>query len=659
MTCATAVSICLTPLGVASATAEPPPTPAAEFTAPTCPGTTEHDPTDAAGPVADLTEVFGRRLDAYNEGRVVPLYDYFGDSQGAFPPLCGVRYDATVAGPVSQWMFCTDIKYLACGGVDALGNIIEEDRANTYPVDPMEDLPTNPKLDADQEKLISYLVQQGHSYAGVGAYSLGGVDRATADLGSDERRALQTLIWCISDPDVAANVPDFAATCAANMDAAEQARLLTMIPDVAVLQLQFVGDLPDLEVGATARFRITTNVYNQPIQLVATPAGPVSVRVCSGDATLAGTTLTVAGDDPQATSDIEVCVTTTESGTVSLNASAQPPSTQHILWAQSPTRGPHGQPCQVFANFSREHQVTTSTRAQVRFVAGPKAAPRLRTRVTDAHVRPGATLRDRVQINALATPYQGIATARLYGPYSTKPGAADCRKRDLVATVRFNARNGTMRTPGVKVSETGYYTWVASLSGDRLNEPASHRCGLASETTLVQKRQVRHTIAINSGFEGRLPTTALMRVAHPSRLTFEAAGVAASVMPVGMVGHSMAMPGSTHRLGRLTRTAAPGDKIGTAVIAGHISDDHNVPGAMWGLKRASRGDVFSYTQPSGATQRYRVVSVRSYVRGRLPQRMFNTGGRPRVALVTCSGIKVTGRHFHYTRNLVVMGVPIG
>ena len=244
------------------------------------------------------------------------------------------------------------------------------------------------------------------------------------------------------------------------------------------------------------------------------------------------------------------------------------------------------------------------------------------------------------------------------GPYAVTPGAANCRRRDLVDTVRFTARNGTVTTPGVKVAETGYYTWVASLGGDRLNRPASHRCGLAAETTLVQKRMVQHPIVINSGFAGRLPGASLGRAARPAKVTFKAAGVAAPVSRVGLVGRVMAMPTSTSVLGLLSRTATPGDKIGTAVVAGHVSDDHNVPGAMWGLKRAAKGDAFSYTAPDGSTLRYRVASVKAYRRGHLPLSLFDTGGRARLALVTCSGIEVSGRHFHYTKNLVVIGIPL-
>lgn len=92
-----------------SAVDTPEPPVDAPFTAPTCAGDTFEDPTNNAGfAVVDLTHVFGARLDTYNAGSPVPLYDAFGgsvlldeddqvvvDGSGdfypAYPPLCATR----------------------------------------------------------------------------------------------------------------------------------------------------------------------------------------------------------------------------------------------------------------------------------------------------------------------------------------------------------------------------------------------------------------------------------------------------------------------------------------------------------------------------------------------------------------------------------------
>ena len=74
------------------------------FDAPLCVATTDDDPSEARGPIENLRSVFGDRLNAYNEGEVVPLYDTFGANDehalnGGYPPVCGTRYDGTVGVP--------------------------------------------------------------------------------------------------------------------------------------------------------------------------------------------------------------------------------------------------------------------------------------------------------------------------------------------------------------------------------------------------------------------------------------------------------------------------------------------------------------------------------------------------------------------------------
>ena len=144
-----------------------------------------------------------------------------------------------------------------------------------------------------------------------------------------------------------------------------------------------------------------------------------------------------------------------------------------------------------------------------------------------------------------------------------------------------------------------------------------------------------------------------------SRLRFRGIGVNAVVSPTSIVRHQMVLPHNTHRLALLDRTATPGDAIGTTVIAGHVSNDHNVPGALWTLRKARVGQVVDYIGGDGAIHRYRVTGHRLFRRGHLPRSVFATTGAPRLALITCARIKVSaGGRFHYTRNLVVFAKQI-
>lgn len=362
----------------------PSPTVAAEFKAPRCAGTTTSDPAAGDGAVDNLLRVFGGRLAAYNAGGVVPLYDSFGFNVGAYPPLCGVRYVASVGGPVSEWMFCTDLKSHVCGETDADGNLVE----GTTPVDPFKKLPTNPKLSPSQEKVIAYLVQHGHSYDGVGNQSWGGVTSAVANETSNKRAALQSLIWCVSDTPPAGS--DLETTCANSMDAAEQARILALVPGNPTVTLDFDTSGSALAVGDTAKFKLTTNLFDQSITVAQTGTATAPLTVCEGTATLVDGTLTVAGNGSAAARSITLCAKATTSGGTNVAASATPASTTHIGWNQSPTVV-DGKACQVFAAFYSDQQADVSDSAIATFAAAPVVTPTTPTPTTPTATTPTAT----------------------------------------------------------------------------------------------------------------------------------------------------------------------------------------------------------------------------------------------------------------------------
>lgn len=111
-----------------------PPAPGA-FEAQLCEGSMGNpDPriNEAGAVVSNAALVIGERLDAYNQGRIVPLYDAWGTTIlmqadtgtppnaagvvqidpnydfAAYPPICGTRYEPSAGGAISEWMFCTD-----------------------------------------------------------------------------------------------------------------------------------------------------------------------------------------------------------------------------------------------------------------------------------------------------------------------------------------------------------------------------------------------------------------------------------------------------------------------------------------------------------------------------------------------------------------------
>ena len=99
-----------------------------------------------------------------------------------------------------------------------------------------------------------------------------------------------------------------------------------------------------------------------------------------------------------------------------------------------------------------------------------------------------ATLSD-VTTDPVAT---GTIEFKVYGPFDTKELAqteTSCTVGMLVGggpyTVTVDGA-GEYTSPDVKVTETGYYVWVASYSGDDNNESATHPCGQVEETSVVK-----------------------------------------------------------------------------------------------------------------------------------------------------------------------------
>lgn len=340
------------------------------FTADACPGSTQFDPVAAGGSVPDLTLVFGQRLAEYNNGQIVPLYDAYGRNElDGYPAVCGVRFVAGV-GAVSEWMFCTDYFSHVCSGVDGGGNLLN---INGDPIAGMDPLTGNPKIaGTPAERIVAYLVNAVHSYAGVGYFDFGTATEARADGTSDERAALQVLIWCLSDPPAPGAVGtegERAATCANNMSPTEQTRILALIPSAPTVSLALTAPSTSLPVGDTATFSLTTNLFNQPISLVTSGTDPV--QVISGPATIVGSTVTVAGTDPTVPVTVILAIVGSSTGGVIVDASAQPPSVTNLGWNQSPGLGRDNVPCQIFAAHYQEAQLQVSGRAAVTFTALP------------------------------------------------------------------------------------------------------------------------------------------------------------------------------------------------------------------------------------------------------------------------------------------------
>lgn len=284
----------------------------------------------------------------------------------------------------------------------------------------------------------------------------------------------------------------------------------------------------------------------------------------------------------------------------------------------------------------------------------PEVAVTVNTKASLKRAETGSSLYDQVRVQGLGAGQTAPATATLYGPYANKRSMT-CAPASAVRTVSLTATSDWVDSPKVKVDKPGYYVWVASVAATESTLAGTHDCALASETTLVH-RPAYQAVRIETGYDGYddFPERALPLVLKMAKLHINA-----PMQSVGAANGEMKVPGSTRQLGWLNLSAAIDDLIGTTVVAGHVSDNHDSPGALWNLRKARKGQVFKVEQ-GGKTLRFKVKRINTYQRGKaLPSKYFDVSGKHKLVVVSCSDKTVySNGRFHYRKNLVVTLVPI-
>ncbi|MCK2037901.1 hypothetical protein KZC51_17365 [Microbacterium sp. SSW1-49] len=311
----------------------------------------------------DLTMVFGQRLVDYNDGRMVFLYDSgytISDDHVPGTPMCGVRYVEGV-GPVSDWSYCTDFHSLYCNVTDENGNLTQDGEI----VPPLEDLDSNPRLTADQERLVRYLLT-----AEIGVIR-NGEDVVTSNDSEITRNARQRAVWCVTEQ--YDDIPFLAQFCGDNFPPERLAEILAGLPadpvDNPVLEL--AGAEGSVVAGETTQVKVTTNITAVPIQISAPGA---TVTVCESSAAQATYTngeLQLSTPNGEQAS-VELCITWPEAGPQTVTASADDvrPAREQLHWVQSPGLV-GGEPCQVFSSLNS----TASTGVEAALGVAVSAAP--------------------------------------------------------------------------------------------------------------------------------------------------------------------------------------------------------------------------------------------------------------------------------------------
>ncbi|SDF68698.1 Sortase (surface protein transpeptidase) [Blastococcus aurantiacus] len=143
----------------------------------------------------------------------------------------------------------------------------------------------------------------------------------------------------------------------------------------------------------------------------------------------------------------------------------------------------------------------------------------------------------------------------------------------------------------------------------------------------------------------------------PTRISAPSLGVDAPVDAVGIAADGqMELPEDVSSVGWYRFGPVPGT-AGSAVLAGHVDDRVQGPGALYPLKDAAVGDEVVVTDAAGALTRWRVVSREVITKQALPvERIFARDGAPRLTLITCGG-PFLPEYRSYRDNVVVVAEP--
>ena len=303
-----------------------------------------------------------------------------------------------------------------------------------------------------------------------------------------------------------------------------------------------------------------------------------------------------------------------------------------------------------------------------------KATPKVTTVVSNAVVRPGGAIFDRLTVTGLGSTPATIEL-ELFGPYAAR---ADI---DCAGTPRWKGTvnatgDGTFTSERVAVKRAGFYVFRERIAGSELLAAEQGECQVESETSLAapailggrgdRVSEVRvdaagRTAASRAGTAGRVGTAGrahAAQTARPSRVRLARLGIDAAVSAIGidLESGALGIPENIKRVGWWRDGAAPGDAQGTVLLAGHVDSAKAGAGALYALKSARRGDTIT-VDANGRTRRYRVTATRRVAKDKLPTSIYTRTGGPKLVVVTCGG-PFDSRSGHYRDNIIVTAVPV-
>ena len=293
-------------------------------------------------------------------------------------------------------------------------------------------------------------------------------------------------------------------------------------------------------------------------------------------------------------------------------------------------------------------QTACADTAETTFV---HATPAVETLVSNAVVRPGSSITDRIKVTGLGSTPATVGV-ELFGPFASRD-ATSCDGTPAYSGKLAVKGDGVVSSAAVKLRTVGFYTFREKIAGSPLVDEVTTDCADVAETSLAAP-----LIITGRGDVATETKVAAGAGAVPKRVRIASLGIDAPVTPVGIdMAHGvLGVPEDIQRTGWWKDGQSPGATTGSILIAGHVDSAKAGAGAFFRLVQVRKGDIVEITAADGKTFRYRVTTTRRMLKANLPLDIWSQTGPARLTLVTCGGPfdSSIGR---YRDNIVVTAVP--
>jgi hypothetical protein len=287
-----------------------------------------------------------------------------------------------------------------------------------------------------------------------------------------------------------------------------------------------------------------------------------------------------------------------------------------------------------------------------------RAAPVVKTLVSDAVVSPGTTIADHLTVSGLG---QTAATVEveLFGPFATRAAITCDRAPYWKGTVAVTG-DGEFDTEEATVKRAGFYTFRERIADAPTVAGTETACSEEAETSLAAPLIQTGRTAPPLGSRAAAPENDARTPSglRPTLVKYARLGISATVDSVGIdtTSGQLDVTKNVKRTSWWKDGGSPASSEGSTLIAGHVDSAKTGAGAFYPLKNGKKGDRIVVTTVDGKQRTFRVTGVRTVKKDALPQSLFTRSGPKKLYLVTCGG-PFNAALGHYRDNVIVTAVP--